>query len=140
MISEDIFKELKIRFDKDQYLCSKNLEKEFLRNCRNNLEWLKKSIPNLKSHYENKISREEELYIWTIIQHSKDIPYQKEYLKMLEGLPKMNERNKDIAYLTDKILVNEGKSQIYGTQFSNGKICLTVDLENLETRRKNMGL
>lgn len=50
------------------------------------------------------------------------------------------------AYLTDRVLINSGEKQIYGTQLqinSNStsyEVKLTIDLENLNLRRKEVGL
>jgi hypothetical protein len=50
----------------------------------------------------------------------------------------------DIAYLTDRVLVNTGKPQVYGTQFqSEGGIRKPRpirDPENVDERRNEMGL
>lgn len=56
---------------------------------------------------------------WLIVQHSDfDVDFQKKCLKFLKNAVKNNEAEKQyIAYLTDRILVNSGKKQIYGTQF-----------------------
>lgn len=51
---------------------------------------------------------------------------------------------KDLAYMTDKILVCKGKKQIYGTQYkiNNGKIEFIAmeHTNNVEQRRKEVGL
>lgn len=53
---------------------------------------------------------------WLLVQHSNDLEFQKEYLKLLKasGRSKINLQN--IAFLEDKILFREHKPQIYGTQ------------------------
>lgn len=50
----------------------------------------------------------------------------------------------DVAYLTDRVLLAEGKKQVYGTQFTliNGK-CQARPLEDeshVDERRKEVGL
>ena len=52
---------------------------------------------------------------------------------------------KQVAFLTDRVLVNKGMSQIYGTQFyvdKNGKIIPKpiFNFPHLDDRRKIMGL
>ena len=53
-------------------------------------------------------------------------------------------QREDIAYLTDRVLVNEGKPQVYGTQFHrvNGerKPRPIEDAETVDERRKSMQL
>ena len=50
----------------------------------------------------------------------------------------------DVAYLTDRVLVNEGKKQLFGTQFLevNGKLVPQpiADEANLEKRRNDAGM
>lgn len=81
---------------------------------------------------------------WLLIQHAThDLEFQKNCLKLLEKAAKQGEvENKDVAYLTDRILVLEHKKQIYGTQFMGGAYnpYPIQDPANLDSRRKRMGL
>ncbi len=55
---------------------------------------------------------------WLITQHSDhDLEFQKKVLEILKSLPKEEVLSKNIAYLEDRVLVAEGKPQVYGTQF-----------------------
>ncbi len=57
---------------------------------------------------------------WLLVQHSPDLEFQKEYLKLLkENRNDINLAN--IAYLEDRVLMYEKKPQLYGTQFSTDK-------------------
>ena len=62
-----------------------------------------------------------EQYAWLIAQHSDDLKFQEQCLKLLEKQPSTIERRGHIAYLTDRILVKKKKKQIYGTQFMKEK-------------------
>lgn len=82
---------------------------------------------------------------WLIAQHSDfDVTFQEKCLSLIKNLPKNKDRIQDIAYLTDRILANKKRKQIYGTQFytKNGvlTLCPVKDIKNLEIRRKKMGL
>jgi hypothetical protein len=50
----------------------------------------------------------------------------------------------DYANFSDRLLVNLGKPQVYGSnfEFKEGKLVLsrTKDIKNLDTRRKKLGL
>mgnify|MGYP001560728744 CR=1 FL=1 len=46
----------------------------------------------------------------------------------------------DVAYLEDRILVNEGKPQLYGTQFLEGAPRPIKDPDHVDERRKSVGL
>ncbi len=54
--------------------------------------------------------------VWFVAQHSdSDVPFQKEILEMFSR-PYPNIKPQYYTYLTDRINMNEGKKQIYGTQ------------------------
>ncbi|GMU18811.1 MAG: hypothetical protein AMXMBFR12_00030 [Candidatus Babeliales bacterium] len=78
---------------------------------------------------------------WTIAQHANhNIQFQK---KALEYISDLNERFALIywIFLTDRILANESKPQLYGTQYAkDGKLWPINDPDNLEARRKKMVL
>jgi len=122
-INKGLFDELEKKFNLDQQLLKQNKILEYTENCYRNSEWLKQIVQEQGWLSDDKVSKQGELYAWLIVQHSdNDVEFQKLCLKLLKELPKTKERNQHIAYLTDRILVNEGKSQIYGTQFSEGKL------------------
>jgi hypothetical protein len=55
---------------------------------------------------------------WLVVQHSPNLRFQKECLKKMQSAVKIKEVNKrNIAYLTDRILIKEKKNQLFGTQF-----------------------
>ena len=59
-------------------------------------------------------------------------------------MPRDEIRSSDVAYLTDRVLLAEGKKQVYGTQFTltNGK-CQPRPLEDeahVDQRRQEVGL
>lgn len=71
------------------------------------------------------VGKKASFFAWLIAQHADhDIQFQKNVLKLLKGLYIENNivDPKNVAFLTDKILVAEGKKQIFGTQFyTNGR-------------------
>lgn len=81
-----------------------------------------------------------------ILQHA-DLGYQKKYLPLLKDASDKNEaRKSDVAMLEDRILMREGKMQIYGSQLRSneqtGKLELypIEDEENVDKRRASVGL
>ena len=56
---------------------------------------------------------------WLLVQHAdRDVAFQRRCLTLMQTLVEIDEvRRVDVAYLTDRVLVNEDKPQIYGTQF-----------------------
>lgn len=84
---------------------------------------------------------------WLLVQHADgDIKFQEYCLKRMKEAAKRNDvAMANIAYLTDRILVNKGKPQLYGTQFyrnENGRLVPKAikEFENLDKRRSEMGL
>lgn len=57
---------------------------------------------------------------WLLVQHADANPkFQRTCLDLMTRLPKEEVSQKDVAYLTDRVLLAEGKKQVYGTQFTN---------------------
>lgn len=75
---------------------------------------------------------------WLLVQHADtDLKFQKHCLGLMKKAVKKKEvQLSDTAYLTDRVLVNQGKQQIYGTQFYKP----IKNRQNLNTRRIKMGL
>lgn len=83
--------------------------------------------------------------IWLVIQHAPG-KYRKQYIGMLEKSAKNGDLQKtDIAMMKDRILMDDGKPQIYGTQISMNQKTGEWELYNLENpayvnqRRKEIG-
>jgi len=91
---------------------------------------------------EKMVGKEGMHKFWLLIQHQdQDLSLQKQCLKKCAFSPL------DAAYLEDRILLGEGKKQIYGTQFTrksgrNSRLVLRPieDAKNLNKRRKKVGL
>lgn len=84
---------------------------------------------------------------WLLVQHAdKDVKFQEFCLRLIKKAVKNNQADKkEIAYLTDRILVNKNKPQVYGTQFykdKTGKLIPrpVVNIKAFDKRRKRMGL
>jgi len=84
---------------------------------------------------------------WLVIQHSIEQPdFMRKCAKLLENSSgKHQASTRNLAYLTDRIAVFEGKPQLYGTQFDwneNGELSpnLFDDLIKVNQRRKSIGL
>lgn len=80
-----------------------------------------------------------------IVQHSSDHEFQKDCLKYIKNDAEKGDSSwEGYALLTDRLLVNEGKKQIYGTQFDivndELKPLPIDDEENVDQRRKAIGL
>jgi hypothetical protein len=82
---------------------------------------------------------------WILVQHADLSPkFQRKCLDLMAKVPRDEISREDFAYLTDRVLLAEGKKQVYGTQFElkNGK-CIPRPLEdetNVDKRRTEVGL
>jgi hypothetical protein len=78
---------------------------------------------------------------WVIIQHSRDIAFQKACLEKLELAVAQGEAQAvEHAYLYDRVAVNSGRPQRWGTQFDGLKPYPIEDAEHVDERRKAIGL
>ena len=82
---------------------------------------------------------------WLLVQHADRSPkFQRKCLDLMAKVPPDQISRRNVAYLTDRVLLAEGKKQLYGTQITltNGK-CEPRPLEdaaNVDKRRKEVGL
>lgn len=81
-----------------------------------------------------------------LVQHTPDAEFRKSSLELLRKAVKEGEaRGDQLALLTDRVLMLEGKPQIYGTQikpFKDGKVEVwtIADEANVDKRRAEVGL
>ncbi|MFH1585998.1 MAG: DUF6624 domain-containing protein [archaeon] len=134
-LKEDLIK----RFETDQKYSGRNVAKaeEIY---RENSLWLERVIDEIGWPSQDIVGIVGEQSAWLIVQHSPDLDFQERCLKMIKDLPLTNERKEYMAYLTDRILVRKGYQQIFGTQFLNGKPFPIKEFENLDVKRKEVGL
>jgi len=85
--------------------------------------------------------------VWLLVQHAdEDKPLQRQALKLLEEAVRKGEATKpNLAYLTDRVRINAGQKQVYGTQLDwpdadHPRPKPTEDPANLNKRRAAMGL
>ncbi|MCO4780707.1 MAG: hypothetical protein KC646_00175 [Candidatus Cloacimonetes bacterium] len=94
----------------------------------------------------DKVGAQASHFAWLLVQHADfDLDLQKTVLQYLKTLKPDQFNPNEIAYLTDKILIQEGKKQIYGTQFKVDKDKNIVpepisDYKELDKRRATLGL
>ena len=92
-------------------------------------------MPTLKE-----VSQKQMDAIWLGLQHStKEI--RKKYFPQIEKAVKNGDIPKqDYALMKDRMLMDEGKPQIYGSQIKNGKLYKLENPKTVNERRKEMGL
>ena len=122
-----------------------NQEMEKLHN--KNAKLLNEIIDTIGYPTIDKVGKKASEATWLIIQHSIGQPtFMKKCVKLLENAVKENKANpKNLAYLTDRIAVFEGRLQFYGTSYDwdeNGKLSPKPydDVTKVNQRRKSIGL
>ena len=117
-------------------------------------ETFKKHIPLLKEIIRkygfptfNLVGKESSNNFFAMVQHSDfDLKFQKACLKKIKKFVKTKQVNTaNFAYLTDRVSINSGKPQIYGTQLDYDKDGNALpknlkDAENVNKRRSSVGL
>jgi len=82
---------------------------------------------------------------WLLVQHA-DASFMAQCMPLMEHAVSAGEASaKDYAYLLDRVCMNQGKPQVYGTQFTSGadgKLVLysVEDAEHVDERRRAVGL
>lgn len=122
-----------------------NKEMEALHN--ENAKELSEIIDSIGYPTPDKVGKEASEAAWLVIQHSIGQPdFMKNCARLLENAVNENKANPvNLAYMTDRIAVFEGKPQLYGTQFDwdeNGELSPNSidDLSKVNERRKSIGL
>jgi len=82
---------------------------------------------------------------WLLLQHAdKDTAFQQECFRLMRAAKPGDVAPDNLAYLTDRILVNAGKKQLYGTQCKQEDTLMILspveDSVNLDKRRAEVGL
>jgi hypothetical protein len=82
---------------------------------------------------------------WLLVQHAdRDPEFQLACLELMKAAPEGEVRKIDIAYLEDRVRINQKQKQLYGTQFTqkDGKhVPLPIEDESqVNDRRASMGM
>ena len=94
----------------------------------------------------DKVGKESSNNYWLCVQHcDHDLQFQKDVLKLMKkGIKDKNVNSRNYAYLTDRVNLNSGKPQIYGTQLTyKDRTAIPRELAKPATvnkRRKSVGL
>jgi hypothetical protein len=112
---------------------------------RKNLQWLKEVVGTHGWPGKSLVGVIGAQNAWLLVQHADaDRDFQELCLKQMQALPSGEVEPRQMAYLTDRVLVGRGRKQKYGTQaeFRDGKaVPSPIDEEaTVDERRKAVGL
>ncbi|OZG70736.1 hypothetical protein BTA51_24430 [Hahella sp. CCB-MM4] len=125
---------------------STELHEEMLRIDEKNTKRVKEILDQHGWPTKDLIGEEGMLAVFLIIQHSPDIDFQRSMLPLLTSSYENNEgiSGQDVALLTDRVRVNLGQKQLYGTQLEvvEGRLVFLPieDEENVDQRRAKMDM
>lgn len=111
-----------------------------------NTDWLKKVVELYGWPGNALVGEDGASAAWLLVQHAdRDPAFQKKCLGLLAKAVEKNDASpRQLAYLTDRVRINDKKPQVYGTQFDlvGGKLKLKPieDEAHLDERRKQAGL
>jgi hypothetical protein len=110
-----------------------------------NTKWLKALVEKDGWPTISRVGKDGAEAAWLLVQHADaDRAFQRKCLDLMTGLPKEEVSQRELAYLTDRVLLGEGKKQRYGTQFTQeGGKWQPLPLEDeadVDARRAEVGL
>jgi hypothetical protein len=110
-----------------------------------NTKWLKGVVEKHGWPTNTLVGKDGADAAWLLVQHADADPrFQRQCLDLMAGLPKDEVSQSKRAYLTDRVLLAEGKKQLYGTQFHSvegrWKPRPIEDEAQVDKRRTEIGL
>jgi len=110
-----------------------------------NTKWLKGIVEKHEWPAVTLVGKDGVNAAWLLVQHADAEPqFQRHCLDLMVRLPKNEVSRSNLAYLTDRVLLAEGKKQVYGTQFTfvegKWKPRPLEDEANVDKRRAEAGL
>ncbi len=112
---------------------------------KKNTARIKEIISSIGWPTVSKVGNEGMRNAWLLVQHAdKDVVFQKACLELMKSEPSGEVGKSEIGYLEDRIRVNVGQNQVFGTQFyeKDGVYIPRPieDEENLDQRRLEAGM
>jgi len=110
-----------------------------------NTERMKEIVSEIGWPTASKVGKEGAHHAWLLVQHADhDVDFQLHCLELMKEASANEVDKTDIAYLEDRVRVNQGRGQLYGTQFmqkNNQHIPRPIeDEKNVDKRRSEVGM
>ena len=144
----DIAREIMVMVKADQDMRERNILQDEHWDAsvdKNNTVRMKQIVEEIGWPTVSKVGVEASYSAWLLVQHADhDVDFQKHALSLMQEQPSGEIDTKDLALLTDRVRINSGQPQLYGTQFTqiDGKHVPKEieDIANVDARRKLIGL
>jgi hypothetical protein len=145
-LDEGLRAELLRRTEKDQAARKARDTDAMLAVDGENLPWLKGVIAEHGWPGKSLVGADGAFAAWLLVQHAgTDRAFQRQCLDLMTAAVEAGEASvRELAYLTDRVLLHEGQPQVYGTQVTRegGRVvpCDVADPDHLDERRAAVGL
>lgn len=131
---------LNMVYDSDQKIRKENKLIEYAKEDHRNQELVISIIEKCGMPTLAEVGQKQMDAIWLGLQHT-DKKIRKKYFPKVEKAVQNGDLNKQqYALMKDRILMDEGKPQLYGSQIKNGKLYTLDSPTTVNERRKEMGL
>ena len=112
---------------------------------RKNTERMKEIISEIGWPTRTKVGEKGMKDAWLLVQHADhDLEFQRQCLELMQAENSDEVGKKNLAYLVDRVRVNEGRLQLYGSQFGEKDGVFVPkpieDEEHINERRKEMDM
>lgn len=133
------------KLEASQLAAFEKLAKDVERIDRDNTQWLSGHVAKHGWPTITLVSQDGAQAAWLLVQHADaNVKFQRQCLDLMTKLPKTEVSPQNVAYLTDRVLLAEGKKQRFGTQFhfADGKLQPRPieDEAKVDQRRAELGL
>lgn len=140
--------ELRAMVEADQDMRQKNLQDDGVWDesvDKRNTETLREIVAKIGWPTRSKVGEEGMQNAWLLVQHAdRDVDFQTRCLELMKAESMEEVDQKLVAYLEDRVRVNQGKSQLYGTQFIDRDGTFgprpIEDEEHVDERRAEKGM
>ncbi|MTB52426.1 DUF6624 domain-containing protein [Lewinella sp. W8] len=128
-------------FERDQRVRKEKVPfKEFAQVDHENQELVVSILEKCGMPTLEEVSKKELYTVWLVLQHSRP-QIRAKYFPLIEEAVNRGELGKSqYALMKDRILMDQGEPQLYGSQIKNGELYDLQDPETVNERRAEMGL
>lgn len=128
-------------YQRDQRIRTSNLPfVQFAQEDHRNQELVISIIEKCGMPSLREVSRKQMDAVWLALQHT-ERKYRKKYFPLIEAAVKRGDLSKQqYALMKDRILMDEGKPQLYGSQIQDGKLYELEAPDDVNERRKEMDM
>lgn len=90
---------------------------------------------------KHELSEQQFVALWSILQHIPEEDIRKKYFYVIERMKQDSSIHPELhALMKDRILMEENKPQLFGTQNYNGKLYKVDNMDSVQSRRIKIGL